>query len=83
MDVGNAELLRAINTLTSKVEMYHGDFREFRGAQIAKNDAADLGRKELSDSVKTDRMWMKIQAVCVVPVLGGLHQAAQWLHWIK
>jgi hypothetical protein len=70
------EILKAITELTKVVETYHGDFREFRGEMSTKV-------KSLEDNDKSTRLWQKIQAVCVIPVTGGLHQLAQYLHWIK
>lgn len=72
----NLEILKAITDLTKVVEEYHGDFREFRGEIKTKVET-------LEEDAKSTRLWQKIQAVCVVPVVGGLHQAAQYFHWIK
>jgi len=72
----NKEVLKAITELTKIVELYHGDFREFRGEIKTKVES-------LEGSAKSDRMWSRIQAVAVVPVVGTLHQIAQYLHWIK
>jgi hypothetical protein len=72
----NAEVLRAITELTKVVETYHGDFREFRGVIKTKV-------KSLEDDAKSTRLWQKIQAICVLPVVGGIHQVAQYFHWIK
>lgn len=71
-----ATVLKAITTLTEKVEEYHGDFREFRGAYIEKVSV-------LEEEAKNEKFWRKVQMVCVVPVMGGIHQVAQYLHWIK
>lgn len=71
-----ATVLKAITTLTEKVEEYHGDFREFRGKYIEKVSV-------LEEDAKSEKFWRKVQMVCVVPVMGGLHQAAQYFHWIK
>jgi len=76
MSDDKTEILKAITELTKVVEMYHGDFREFRGV---------VGTKvaSLEEDAKSTRLWQKIQAVCVIPVVGGLHQLAQYFHWIK
>jgi hypothetical protein len=71
-----SKILEAITELTKVVETYHGDFREFRGEQKTKVAA-------LEDDAKSDRLWQKIQMVCVIPVVGALHQIAQHFHWIK
>lgn len=76
MSDDNAEVLKAITELTKVVEIYHGDFREFRGEIKTKV-------KSLEEDAKSTRLWQKIQAVCVVPIVGGLHQIAQHFHWIK
>jgi hypothetical protein len=72
----NLEVLKAISELTRVVETYHGDFREFRGEIKTKVEV-------LEDDAKSTRLWQKIQAVCVIPVVGVLHQLAQYFHWIK
>lgn len=72
----NVKILEAITDLTKVVETYHGDFREFRGVTETKVTA-------LVDDAKSNRLWQKIQMVCVVPVIGALHQLAQHYHWIK
>jgi hypothetical protein len=72
----NTEVLNAIAKLAKTVEEYHGDFREFRGEIHTKVQS-------LEDDAKNTRLWQKIQAVCVLPVVGGLHQLAQFFHWIK
>lgn len=69
-------ILKAIGELTKTVETYHGDFREFRGEYSTKVGS-------LEEDAKNDRFWQKVQACCIVPVIGGLHQLAQYLHWIK
>ena len=76
MSDDNSEILKAIAELTKTIEMYHGDFREFRGEHSTKV-------KVLEENVKSDRFWHKVQTGCVIPVVGGLHQLAQYLHWIK
>jgi hypothetical protein len=76
MGADNAEVLKAITTLTEKVEQYHGDFREFRGTYVEKVSV-------LEESAKNEKFWRKVQMICVVPVTGGIHQLAQYLHWIK
>ena len=76
MSEDSSEILKAIANLAKTVETYHGDFREFRGEYVTKVTV-------LEDNAKTDRFWHKVQAVCIVPVVGGLHQLAQYLHWIK
>ncbi len=70
------EILKAITELTKVVETYHGDFREFRGVTQTKVNS-------LEEDAKSARLWQKIQVVCVIPVVGALHQLAQYLHWIK
>ena len=70
------EILKAITELTKVVETYHGDFREFRGVTQTKVNS-------LEEDAKSARLWQKIQVVCVIPVIGALHQLAQYLHWIK
>ena len=70
------EVLKAITELTRTVETYHGDFREFRGEIKTKV-------KSLEEDAKSARLWQKVHAICVVPVVGGLHQVAQHFHWIK
>jgi hypothetical protein len=72
----NVKILEAITELTKTVETYHGDFREFRGVVTTKVTA-------LEDDAKSSRLWAKIQMVCVIPVVGALHQVAQHYHWIK
>jgi hypothetical protein len=79
----NREILKAISDLTKIVEGYHGDFREFRGEYSTKVEGLQKQTAEAKASSDRDRLWMKIHAVCVVPVVGGLHQLAQMLHWIK
>lgn len=69
-------VLAAINNLTQKVEAYHGDFREFRGAQTAKV-------KALEDEAKSAKLWGRIQKVVTIPLLAVLHQGAQYIGWIK
>ena len=76
MDSDNREILKAITELTKVVELYHGDFREFRGVTTTKIAS-------MEDDAKSARMWQKVQMICVVPVVGALHQVAQYLHWIK
>lgn len=76
MGADNADVLKAITTLTEKVEEYHGDFREFRGKYMEKV-------KVLEEDAKNDRFWRKLQMVCVIPVTGAIHQAAAYFHWIK
>jgi hypothetical protein len=76
MPDSNAEILKAINELTKTVEIYHADFREFRGEQAEKV-------RSLQEEAKSNRFWLKVQAICVVPILGGLHQAAQHFGWLK
>jgi hypothetical protein len=76
MSEDNKEVLKAITDLTRTVEQYHGDFREFRG--VTETKVATL-----EADAKSTRLWQKVQAICVVPVVGGLHQVAQFLHWIK
>jgi len=76
MGADNADVLKAIQELSSKVETYHGDFREFRGEYVQKVSV-------LEEDAKSEKFWRKVQMVCVVPVMGGLHQLATYLHWIK
>lgn len=76
MSVDNSEVLKAINELTRTVEVYHADFREFRGEQKAKVEA-------LEKDASNNRMWMKVQAICVLPVVGGIHQVAAHFGWLK
>jgi hypothetical protein len=71
-----AKILEAITELSQKVETYHGDFREFRGV-------TDTKVKSLEDDAKSSALWQKIQMVCVIPVVGALHQIAQHYHLIK
>jgi hypothetical protein len=68
--------LKAINELTKVVETYHGEFREHRGVTETKV-------KSLEDDAKSAALWQKIQMVCVIPVVGALHQIAQHYHLIK
>jgi hypothetical protein len=69
-------VLKAITDLTKVCEAYHGEFREFRGVTETKVAA-------LEDDAKSSRTWQKIQAVCVLPVVGVIHQVAEHFHWIK
>ena len=75
MGVDNSDVLQAIAELTRTVEVYHGDFREFRGETKTKVES-------IENSTKNDRLWMRIQSVCVIPVVGGLHQIAKHFGWI-
>ena len=72
----NTEVLKAINDLAKTVETYHGDFREFRGTYTEKVSV-------LEEEAKSEKFWRKVQMICVVPVMGGLHQMAQYFHWIS
>ena len=76
MSENNLEVLKAIRDLAEKVETYHGDFREFRGTYVQKVSV-------LEEEAKSEKFWRKVQMVCIVPVMGGIHQLAQYLHWIK
>ncbi len=76
MSDDNKEVLKAITDLTRTVEQYHGSFREFRGEIKTKVASLD-------EDAKNTRLWQKIQAVCVIPVISGVHQIAQHFHWIK
>jgi hypothetical protein len=76
MPEDNSKVLEAITALTKTVEQYHGDFREFRGEIKTKVET-------LETDAKSDRFWARVHAIAVVPVVGGLHQAAQYFHWIK
>ena len=71
-----SKILEAITDLSQKVETYHGDFREFRGVTTTKVAS-------LEDDAKNSRYWQRVQMVCVIPVVGALHQIAQYFHWIK
>ncbi len=72
--IGN--LAAKVDTYNDKVETYHGDFREFRGEITTKVE-------DLEQDAKDDRMWHRIQVICVLPVVGVLHQVAQHFGWIK
>jgi hypothetical protein len=69
-------VLKAINDLTKEVSEHNAQFREFRGEMATKV-------KSLEEDSKSTRTWQKIQAICVVPVVGGIHQVASYFHWIK
>jgi len=76
MGEDNAEVLKAITTLTEKVEQYHGDFREFRGEYKTKIES-------MAKNIETEKMWQRIQMGCVLPVVGVMHQIAAHFGWIK
>lgn len=76
MGVDNSDVLKAINELAEKVEQYHGDFREFRGSQTVEVNT-------LKKEAESNRFWLKVQAVCIVPLMGGVHQVAQHFGWLK
>ncbi len=76
-------ILKAITDLTQKVESYHGDFREYRGKTDAELEAMKLADAATDKRADTDRMWLKINAICVVPAIGFLHQIAVHLGWIR
>jgi hypothetical protein len=75
-DDNKSEILKAITDLTKTVEEYHGDFREFRGE--IKTKVANL-----EADAKSARFWSRVHAVAVVPVVGTVHQVAEYLHWIR
>lgn len=81
-DQTSTQILQAITSLTRTVEQYHGDFREFRGSVTTQLESMTVADKATDKRADNDRMWMKIQAVCVVPVMGLLHQIAVHFGWI-
>jgi hypothetical protein len=76
MSVDNEQILQAVLDLTKEVSEHNAQFREFRGV-------TDTKVKSLEDDAKNSALWQKIQMVCVIPVVGALHQVAQHYHWIK
>jgi hypothetical protein len=74
--VDNKQILTAILDLAEKVSENNAQFREFRGEHTAKVSA-------LEASAKSERFWMKVQMVCVVPTVGVLHQVAAHFGWLK
>lgn len=72
----NSEILKAITDLTKTVELYHGDFREFRGEQSQRT-------KALEEDLKNEKFWSTFKTVCVLPVIGVLHQIASHYGLIK
>lgn len=76
MAVKNEDILKAVTELNKTVEKYHGDFREFRGEYVVKV-------KALEDDAKSQKLWHKVQTLCVIPVVGVLHQIAQHFHLIR
>jgi hypothetical protein len=77
MSDDNKEVLQAITILTSKVEEYHGDFREFRGEIKARVEDVEHKIQVIEDGASSDRKWMRIQSAAVIPVVGALHQLAK------
>lgn len=70
------QVLNAILTLTKTVEQYHGDFKEFRGSVTERVT-------DLEEDAKSDKLWHRVQTVCVIPVVAVLHQVATHFNWIK
>lgn len=83
----NTEVLAAITKLTQTVEQYHGDFREFRGETTQKMIAFESRVSDIEQTAKDDlkatRLWGNIKVICVLPVVGVLHQVASHFGWIK
>lgn len=71
-----ARILLAITNLTGKVEEYHGDFKEHRGA-------TNIRIQSIEESVKEDKKWGSIKTIIVIPVIALLHQVASHFGWIK
>lgn len=72
MPVQNEEILKAITDLSTRVETYHGDFREFRGAT---NERVT----NLEEDFKTAKNWETFKIIGVIPIVTALHYLANRL----
>lgn len=64
-----AEMIAAVGSL-------HTEFSGFKAETEARVDA-------LEEDARSAKLWHRIQTVCVVPVVGALHQVASHFGWIK
>lgn len=83
MAVKNEQILEAILQLKDIVSENNAQFREFRGKQTAEVESVKAEVAELEDDAKSDRRWSKVYTICVLPVVGILHQIAAHFHWIR
>lgn len=70
------QLFQLCQSMASKLDEIHGDFREFKGATTTKVEA-------LEKAQDSQAFWSKVQTICVIPVIAVFHQIAAHFGWIK